>query len=55
MSGNAHKCRLNNLRVAIRAVEAQQKVSNSPTLRQSLEDELIDLRERMEKLEYGTT
>jgi hypothetical protein len=46
---------LNNLLIAIRAVEAQQKVSKNPSVWQSLEDELIDLREKVEKLEHGTT
>ena len=46
---------LNNLLIAIRAVEAQQKVSKNPSVWQSLEDDLIDLRERVEKLEHGTT
>ena len=45
----------NNLLIAIKAVEAQQKVSTNPNVWQSLEDELIDLRERVEKLEHGTT
>jgi len=46
---------LNNLLIAIRTVEAQQKVSTNPNVWQRLEDELIDLRERKEKLEHGTT
>ena len=45
----------NNLLIAIRAVEAQQKVAKNPSVWQSLEDDLIDLRERVEKLEHGTT
>jgi hypothetical protein len=45
---------LNNLLIAIKVVEAQQKISTSPSIWQSLEDELILLRERVEKLENGT-
>jgi hypothetical protein len=44
-----------NLLIAIRAVEAQQKVAKNPLVWQSLEDDLIDLKERVEKLEHGTT
>jgi hypothetical protein len=46
---------INNLLIAIRTIEGQQKVAKSPSIWQSLEDELIDLRERKEKLEHGTT
>jgi hypothetical protein len=45
---------LNNLLIAIKVVEAQQQISTSPSIWQSLEDELILLRERVEKLENGT-
>ncbi len=45
----------NNLLIAMKAIEAQQKVAKSPSVWQSLEEELIDLRERLEKTEHGTT
>ena len=45
----------NNLLIAIRTVEAQQKRAKNPSIWQSLEEELIDLRERLEKMEHGTT
>ena len=44
----------NNLLIAIRTVEAQQSRAKNPSIWQSLEDELIDLREKVEKLENGT-
>ena len=47
--------RLNNLKIAIKVLETNQKATKSTTLWQSYEDELILLRERLEKMEYGTT
>lgn len=47
--------RLNNLKIAIKVLETNQKATKSPSLWQSYEDELILLRERVEKMEHGTT
>ena len=47
--------RLNNLKIAIRVLERNQKATKSPSLWQSYEEELIPLRERVEKIEHGTT
>ena len=46
---------LNNLKIAIKVLETNQKATKSPSLWQSYEDELILLRERLEKMEHGTT
>ena len=46
---------VNNLKVAIRVLEQNQKATNSASIWQSYEDELILLRERLEKMEHGTT
>ena len=46
---------INNLKVAIKLLVKKQKVTNSASIWQSFEDELIDLREKLEKLEHGTT
>ena len=45
----------NNLLIAIKAVEGQQKTVTNPTLWQSYEKELIDLRKRLGELKHGTT
>jgi len=47
--------KLNNLKIAIKVLETNQKATKSPSLWQSYEDELILLRERLEKMEHGTT
>ena len=47
--------RLNNLKIAIKVLETNQKATKSPSLWQSYEEELILLRERLEKMEHGTT
>ena len=47
--------RLNNLKIAIKVLETNQKATKSTSLWQSYEDELILLRERLEKIEHGTT
>jgi hypothetical protein len=47
--------RLNNLKIAIKVLETNQKATKSPSLWQSYEEELILLRERLEKIEHGTT
>jgi hypothetical protein len=47
--------KLNNLKIAIRVLETNQKATKSPSLWQSYEEELILLRERLEKIEHGTT
>ena len=47
--------RLNNLKIAIKVLETNQKATKSASLWQSYEDELILLRERLEKMEHGTT
>ena len=47
--------RLNNLKIAIKVLETNQKATKSPSLWKSYEDELILLRERLEKMEHGTT
>ena len=47
--------KLNNLKIAIRVLETNQKATKSASLWQSYEDELILLRERLEKMEHGTT
>jgi hypothetical protein len=47
--------RLNNLKIAIKVLETNQKATKSTSLWQSYEDELILLRERLEKMEHGTT
>jgi hypothetical protein len=46
---------LNNLKIAIRVLEDNQKVTKSGSLWQSYEEELILLRKRLEKMEHGTT
>jgi hypothetical protein len=46
---------LNNLKIAIKVLERNQKATKSPSLWQSYEEELIPLRERLEKMEHGTT
>ena len=46
---------VNNLKVAIRVLERNQKVTNSASIWQSYEEELILLRKRLEKMEHGTT
>lgn len=46
---------LNNLKVAIKVLEENQKATKSPSLWQSYEEELIPLRERLEEMERGTT
>ena len=46
---------VNNLKVAIRVLERNQKETNSASIWQSYEDELIPLRIKLEKLENGTT
>ena len=46
--------KLNNLKIAIRVLETNQKATKSPSLWQSYEEELILLRERVEKIEHGT-
>ena len=47
--------RLNNLKIAIKVLETNQKATKSASVWQSYEDELILLRERLENLEHGTT
>jgi hypothetical protein len=47
--------RLNNLKIAIKVLETNQKATKSASVWQSYEDELILLRERLEKIEHGTT
>ena len=47
--------RLNNLKIAIKVLETNQKATKSPSLWQSYEEELILLRARLEKIEHGTT
>jgi hypothetical protein len=47
--------KLNNLKIAIKVLETNQKATKSASLWQSYEDELILLRERLEKMEHGTT
>jgi hypothetical protein len=47
--------RINNLKVAIKVLEENQQLTKSPSLWQSYEDELILLREKLEKIEHGTT
>ena len=47
--------KLNNLKIAIKVLETNQKATKSASLWQSYEDELILLRERLEKIEHGTT
>ncbi len=42
---------LNNLKVAIKVIEANQKATNSASLWQSYEEELISLRKRLGELE----
>ena len=42
---------LNNLKVAIKVLEENQKATKSPSLWQSYEDELILLRKRLGELE----
>ena len=44
----------NNLLIAIRAVEGQQQTVTNPSLWQSYEEELIDLRKRLGELKHGT-
>ncbi len=45
----------NNLLIAIRAVEGQQKTVTNPSLWQSYEEELKNLRKRLGELKHGTT
>ena len=45
----------NNLLIAIRAVEGQQTTTKNPSLWQSYEVELIELRNRLGELKHGTT
>ncbi len=47
--------KLNNLKIAIKVLETNQKATKSASLWQSYEDELTLLRERLEKMEHGTT
>ena len=47
--------RINNLKKAIQVLKENQKATKSPSLWQSYEEELIPLRERVEKIEHGTT
>lgn len=42
--------RINNLKVAIKVLEANQKATNSASLWQSYEDEIIDLRKKLGEL-----
>ena len=45
---------LNNLKVAIKVLEENQKATKSPSLWQSYEEELISLRKRLGELECRT-
>jgi|MEHZ01.5.fsa_nt_MEHZ011510234.1_6 hypothetical protein len=47
--------RIHNTRIAIKCIESTQRATRSGSVWQQLEDELIDLREKLEKLEHGTT
>jgi len=47
--------KLNNLKIAIKVLETNQKATKSTSLWQSYEEELIPLRERLEEMERGTT
>ena len=49
----SHK--IHNTKIAIKCIEANQKATKSGSVWQQLEDELIELRERLEKMEHGTT
>jgi hypothetical protein len=49
----SHK--IHNTKIAIKVLETNQKATKSASLWQSYEDELILLRERLEKMEHGTT
>jgi|TARA_B100000497_G_C7595958_1_gene358277 hypothetical protein len=42
---------INNLRIAINLIEEKQKATNSASLWQSYEEELIDLRKKLGELE----
>ena len=47
--------KLNNLKIAIKVLETNQKATKSASLWQSYEEELIPLRKRLEEMERGTT
>ena len=47
--------RIHNTRIAIKCIESTQRATRSGSVWQQLEDELIVLREKLEKLEHGTT
>tara|TARA_R100001463_G_scaffold63715_2_gene116780 strand:- start:763 stop:915 length:153 start_codon:yes stop_codon:yes gene_type:complete len=44
------KIRINNLKVAIKVLEENQKATKSPSLWQSYEEELIPLRKKLGEL-----
>ena len=45
----------NNLLIAIKAVEGQQATAKNPSLWQSYEVEIIELRKKLGELKHGTT
>ena len=46
--------RINNLKVAIKVLEENQQATKSPSLWQSYEEELIELRKKLGELECQT-
>ena len=45
----------NNLLIAIKAVERQQDITRGPTCWMAYEEELVELRKKLEELKHGTS